>query len=78
MGGLITEQRKAMDDKVPFLGDIPFVGRLFRSHSEYSSKRNLLIFLTTRLVDAHGREVKISANNGGDEAATIKPAPEKE
>ena len=78
MGGLITEQRKAMDDKVPFLGDIPFIGRLFRSHSEYSSKRNLLIFLTTRLVDAHGREVKISANNGGNEAATIKPAPEKE
>lgn len=78
MGGLITEQRKAMDDKVPFLGDIPFIGRLFRSHSEYSSKRNLLIFLTTRLVDAHGREIKISANNGGDEAASIKPAPEKE
>ena len=78
MGGLITEQRKAMDDKVPFLGDIPFIGRLFRSHSEYSSKRNLLIFLTTRLVDAHGREIKISANNGGDETASIKPAPEKE
>lgn len=78
MGGLITEQRKAMDDKVPFLGDIPFIGRLFRSHSEYSSKRNLLIFLTTRLVDAHGREIKISANNGGNEAASIKPAPEKE
>lgn len=78
MGGLITEQRKAMDDKVPFLGDIPFIGRLFRSHSEYSSKRNLLIFLTTRLVDAHGREVKISANNEGKEAGTVKPAPENE
>lgn len=77
MGGLITEQRKAMDDKVPFLGDIPFIGRLFRSHSEYSSKRNLLIFVTTRLVDAHGREVKISANKAEAASADVKPAPAK-
>lgn len=76
MGGLITEQRKAMDDKVPFLGDIPFIGRLFRSHSEYSSKRNLLIFVTTRLVDAHGREVKISSNKV-ESSGEVKPAPEK-
>ena len=77
MGGLITEQRKAMDDKVPFLGDIPFIGRLFRSHSEFSSKRNLLIFVTTRLVDAHGREVKIAANGAEQASADVKPAPEK-
>jgi type II secretory pathway component GspD/PulD (secretin) len=77
MGGLITEQRKAMDDKVPFLGDIPFIGRLFRSHSEFSSKRNLLIFVTTRLVDAHGREVKIAANGAEKASADVKPAPEK-
>ena len=58
MGGLITEQRKAMDDKVPFLGDLPFVGRLFRSHAEQTTKRNLLIFVTTRLVDTQGRELR--------------------
>ena len=75
MGGLITEQRKAMDDKVPFLGDIPFIGRLFRSHSEFSSKRNLLIFVTTRLVDAHGREVTIATNKA--EPSEVKAAPEK-
>ena len=57
MGGLITEQRKSMEDKVPFLGDIPFIGRFFRSRSEWSSKRNLLIFVTARLVDPAGREV---------------------
>ena len=57
MGGLITEARKAMDDKIPFLGDIPFVGRFFRSHSEQTSKRNLLIFVTTRIVDGRGREI---------------------
>ena len=68
MGGLITEQRKAMDDKIPFLGDLPFIGRLFRSHAEQTNKRNLLIFVTTRLVDVRGREVHISAND--------TPAPE--
>ena len=73
MGGLITEARKAMDDKVPFLGDIPFIGRFFRSHSEQTSKRNLLIFVTTRLVDVQGREVALGAIE--DKNANVKPAP---
>ena len=71
MGGLITEIRKAMDDKIPFLGDIPFIGRLFRSHAEQTSKRNLLIFVTTRIVDGRGREmhsdgIKLSNQDGGE------------
>jgi general secretion pathway protein D len=60
MGGLITETRKSMEDKVPFLGDLPYVGRLFRSRSEESDKRNLLIFVTARLVDPAGRAVRMS------------------
>ena len=74
MGGLITEQRKAMDDKVPFLGDLPFIGRLFRSHAEQTIKRNLLIFVTGRLITPAGRELKINeptTTSGGD----VKPAP---
>ena len=77
MGGLITEERKAMDDKVPFLGDIPFIGRLFRSHSEWTNKRNLLIFVTTRLVDVRGREVTF-ANAEAKADALVKPAPNEE
>ena len=73
MGGLITEERKAMDDKVPFLGDIPFIGRLFRSRSEWSSKRNLLIFVTARLVDPRGRKVNIGS--GDDVTKTVSNAP---
>ncbi len=77
MGGLITEARKAMDDKIPFLGDIPFIGRFFRSHSEQTSKRNLLIFVTTRLVDVRGREVTLgSLDAEEDSKAEVKPAPE--
>ena len=67
MGGLITEDRKSIDDKVPFLGDIPYLGRLFRSHSEQSTKKNLLVFVTARLVDPAGRALRI----GGGESALM-------
>ena len=77
MGGLITESRKAMDDKIPFLGDLPFIGRLFRSHAEQTVKKNLLIFITTRLVDVRGREVSVSGDAELSEAE-VKAAPEVE
>ena len=74
MGGLITEARKAMDDKVPFLGDLPFIGRLFRSHAEKTTKRNLLIFVTGRLITPSGRELSLNQERA-TEAAEVKPAP---
>lgn len=58
MGGMITELRIDVDDKVPFLGDIPILGRLFRSRYDHSVKRNLLIFVTARLVDPSGRPLE--------------------
>ena len=76
MGGLITESRKAMDDKVPFLGDLPFIGRFFRSHAENTIKRNLLIFVTGRLINSAGREMKLGGENG--EEADVKAAPSAE
>jgi general secretion pathway protein D len=74
MGGLITEARKAMDDKIPFLGDIPYLGRLFRSHAEQTIKRNLLIFVTGRLITPSGRELNMNASE--QEEAEVKAAPE--
>jgi len=76
MGGLITEQRKAMDDKIPFLGDLPYVGRLFRSHAEQTIKRNLLIFVTGRLITPSGRELRVNEEN--TDAADVKKAPAAE
>jgi general secretion pathway protein D len=54
MGGMITEKHDAIDDKIPLLGDLPLIGHLFRSEMDQSSKRNLLIFVTARLVDPAG------------------------
>lgn len=69
MGGLITEKRNSFEDKVPFLGDLPFIGFLFRSRGEYSEKRNLLIFLTARLVDPAGRPLKTATDGRTGDAA---------
>lgn len=54
MGGMTREDVVTVNDKIPFLGDIPFVGRLFRSEGESSAKRNLLIFVTANMVSPGG------------------------
>jgi general secretion pathway protein D len=58
LGGLTREEVKKTSDKVPVLGDIPFIGRAFRSKGETSSKRNLLIFVTANLVSPGGSPKK--------------------
>ncbi|MDC0663850.1 type II secretion system secretin GspD [Marinobacter sp. SS21] len=45
LGGLIRDDFMVNESKVPFLGDIPYLGRLFSSQSERRVKRNLLVFL---------------------------------
>lgn len=45
LGGLIRDDYQINRSKVPLLGDIPFLGRLFSSESERRVKRNLLVFL---------------------------------
>lgn len=54
MGGMTREDVVTVNDKIPFLGDIPFLGRLFRSEGESSAKRNLLIFVTANMVSPGG------------------------
>jgi general secretion pathway protein D len=63
MGGLTREEVKKVNDKVPVLGDIPFLGRLFRSKGESAQKRNLLIFVTANLVSPGGSPKKQSLAN---------------
>lgn len=45
LGGLMDEQTKEQVSKVPLLGDIPVLGYLFRSTSNTTSKRNLMVFI---------------------------------
>ncbi|HMO65099.1 MAG TPA: hypothetical protein PKE47_07745, partial [Verrucomicrobiota bacterium] len=62
IGGLIAESVRRIRDKVPFLGDIPFVGRLFRSESTAASKKNLMVFITPTIVDPAGNPVHTPDN----------------
>jgi len=63
MGGLTRDEVKSINDKVPVLGDIPGVGRLFRSEGETRQKRNLLIFVTANLVSPGGSPARQNYRN---------------
>ena len=54
MGGLISDVVQLVDDKVPLLGDIPMLGRLFRSEASQKIKSNLVIFCTLRIINPDG------------------------
>jgi general secretion pathway protein D len=58
LGGLIREDVQKTQDKVPILGDVPIVGRLFRSNVDQKLKKNLIIFVTAKLIDAEGKPLR--------------------
>jgi general secretion pathway protein D len=51
LGGLVDERIEETVDKIPFLGDIPLLGALFRSTKKVRQKSNLLVVLTPHLID---------------------------
>jgi type II secretory pathway component GspD/PulD (secretin)/beta-lactamase regulating signal transducer with metallopeptidase domain len=57
LGGLPSETVSLLKDKVPMLGDLPLVGRLFSSESKTINKKNLLIFITPTLIDPVGNRI---------------------
>ncbi len=57
LGGLVSEDVTKLKDKLPILGDLPFLGRFFRSESSSSSKRNLMIFVTPTIIDPAGNRM---------------------
>lgn len=61
MGGLIRENIDTLDEKIPFLGDLPLVGRAFRSKTERAVKKNLMIFVTVRIIRPNGEPLNVLA-----------------
>ena len=53
-GGIVSDETSSINDKIPILGDIPFIGRFFQSKGTTATKRNLLVFVTCRLVKPDG------------------------
>ena len=61
LGGLIIPSIQTTKDKVPFLGDLPGVGRFFQSQSKTEIKENLMIFVTATIVDPAGNRIHSDA-----------------
>lgn len=58
IGGLLSDQIIEEQTKLPFLGSIPGVGRLFRNDTKSVDRRNLLIFITAKVVSAEAASVE--------------------
>ncbi|PYC44166.1 type II secretion system protein GspD [Pseudomonas soli] len=50
LGGLISDEMATSNQRVPLLGDIPYLGRLFRSDASKNTKQNLMVFIRPRIL----------------------------
>ncbi len=57
LGGLVSDNTIVMQDKVPLIGDAPYVGRLFRSDVTRRQMKHVLFFVTVKVVDPSGRRI---------------------
>jgi general secretion pathway protein D len=82
ISGLIREDKIKQVSKVPFLGDIPVIGWLFRSQSERKQRTNLLIFVTPHIIrdlnDAEAVKDALEARTAIDVVPMIPTQPEPE
>ena len=60
LGGLIREETYTVEDSIPYISDIPFLGRFFQNKGESSEKRSMLIFITARLIAESGLPLRLN------------------
>ena len=58
VGGIYEEENSNTLNKVPLLGDIPIIGNLFKSRVRSETRRELLIFITPRIMDGVGNNLR--------------------
>jgi general secretion pathway protein D len=66
IGGLVRDDIVINEKKIPFLGDIPFIGWLFKSQTRTSVKLNLLVFLTPTVVSDEMDVVELNARKSAE------------
>src|SRR5436190_19208367 len=64
LGGLMREDVQKTEDKVPILGDIPLLGRAFRTNVDQHTKKNLVMFVTARIITPAGVPVNEEEEEG--------------
>ncbi|MBI5689644.1 MAG: secretin and TonB N-terminal domain-containing protein [Verrucomicrobia bacterium] len=58
IGGLLTASTSNTNNKVPLLGSVPVLGRLFRSDQKQIASTNLIIFITAKTISAEGASIE--------------------
>jgi general secretion pathway protein D len=76
LGGLLREDTQEIHDKVPVLGDLPLIGRLFQSKVSSRIKKNLLFFITARLIKSNGLPEYVHTLEAEPEIEEKLPEPE--
>ncbi|AOJ30073.1 type II secretion system secretin GspD [Burkholderia metallica] len=62
LGGLMQDNYQVSNSKVPLLGDIPWIGQLFRSESKVRAKTNLMVFLRPVIITDRNVAQEVTAN----------------
>ena len=57
LGGAKIQKRTLVEDKVPILGDLPFLGRMFKTNTNQTETKNIIIFVTVEVVDPSGQRI---------------------
>ncbi|NQZ58191.1 MAG: hypothetical protein HRT88_12095, partial [Lentisphaeraceae bacterium] len=64
IGGLMKEQVVTVNDRIPYLADLPLIGGLFENKGERREKNSLMIFVTARLIDRAGLPLRANDVRG--------------
>ena len=74
IGGMIQDEVQKVEDKVPVFGDLPLIGRLFRSNAESHIRKNLMVFVTADIIDPFGKPMR-KRDTGTSAGATSNSIP---
>lgn len=75
IGGMIEDNVQKVEDKVPVFGDLPLIGRFFRSNAESHVRKNLMIFVTAEKIDPTGKPTRQRDLGTGDNPTAGTSAP---
>jgi len=60
-----------INDKVPLIGDVPIIGRAFQSKVKQTEQKNVIFFVTARIIDPAGRRIRDTNDAAAATAATL-------
>lgn len=74
IGGLVSSSVNRVTNKVPFLGDVPIAGRLFRADSDKATRSNMMVYITPRILRKTGTLSRIIPRVWPEDPAFERPA----